>query len=59
MIRNLSTLLLPDSGQVRINGLDVIKEAGKLRNLIGLSGQYESLNVYLTGRENLLMIGQH
>lgn len=57
-IRILSTLLLPDSGQVRINGLDVIKEAGKVRSLIGLTGQYASLDEYLTGRENLLMIGR-
>lgn len=57
-IRILSTLLLPDSGLVRINGLDVIKDAGKVRGMIGLTGQYASLDEYLTGRENLLMIGR-
>lgn len=57
-IRILSTLLLPDSGQVRINDLDVIKDAGKVRSLIGMTGQYASLDEYLTGRENLLMIGR-
>jgi ABC-2 type transport system ATP-binding protein len=57
-IRILSTLLLPDSGLVRINGVDVVKDAGKVRSLIGLTGQYASLDEYLTGRENLLMIGR-
>ncbi|MGH9953809.1 MAG: ATP-binding cassette domain-containing protein [Nitrososphaeraceae archaeon] len=58
IIRILSTLFLPDSGQVRINGYDVVKEAGKVRSMIGLTGQYASLDEYLTGRENLLMIGR-
>jgi ABC-type multidrug transport system ATPase subunit len=57
-IRILSTLLLPDSGRVLINGIDVVKDAGKVRSLIGLTGQYASLDEYLTGRENLLMIGR-
>ena len=57
-IRILSTLLLPDGGQVRINDIDVIKDAGKVRSMIGLTGQYASLDEYLTGRENLLMIGR-
>jgi ABC-2 type transport system ATP-binding protein len=57
-IRILSTLLLPDSGHVRINGLDVVKDAGKVRSMIGLTGQYASLDENLTGRENLLMIGR-
>jgi ABC-2 type transport system ATP-binding protein len=57
-IRILSTLLLPDSGSVRINDLDVIKDASKVRSMIGLTGQYASLDENLTGRENLLMIGR-
>jgi ABC-2 type transport system ATP-binding protein len=55
-IRILSTLLLPDSGQVLINGIDVVKNANKVRSLIGLTGQYAALDEYLTGRENLHMI---
>ena len=54
----LSTLLLPDSGQALINGFDVVKEADKVRRLIGLTGQYAALDEYLTGRENLHMIGR-
>ena len=57
-IRILSTLLLPDSGQALINGFDVVKEANKVRSLIGLTGQYAALDEYLTGKENLHMIGR-
>ena len=57
-IRILSTLLLPDSGQALINGLDVVKEPYKVRSLIGLTGQYAALDEYLTGKENLHMIGR-
>ena len=57
-IRILSTLLLPDSGQALINGFDVVKEADKVRSLIGLTGQYAALDEYLTGKENLHMIGR-
>ena len=54
----LSTLLLPDSGKALINGFDVVKESDKVRSLIGLTGQYAALDEYLTGRENLHMIGR-
>lgn len=57
-IRILSTLLLPDSGQALINGIDVVKNSNKVRSLIGLTGQYAALDEYLTGRENLHMIGR-
>src|ERR687895_1005881 len=57
-IRILSTLLLPDSGQALINGIDVVKNSNKVRSLIGLTGQYAALDEYLTGRENLRMIGR-
>src|ERR671915_288595 len=57
-IRILSTLLLPDSGQALINGIDVVKNSNKVRNLIGLTGQYAALDEYLTGKENLHMIGR-
>lgn len=57
-IRILCTLLLPDSGQVVINGYNVVKEADKVRRFIGLTGQYAALDEYLTGKENLEMIGR-
>jgi ABC-2 type transport system ATP-binding protein len=54
----LGTLLLPDNGKALINGLDVVKEADRVRSLIGLTGQYAALDEYLTGTENLHMIGR-
>ena len=54
----LSTLLLPDSGTIKINNFDVVKEVDKVRSVIGLTGQYAALDEYLTGRENLQMIGR-
>jgi ABC-2 type transport system ATP-binding protein len=57
-IRILSTLLLPDDGQALINGFDVVKEANKVRGVIGLTGQNAALDEYLTGEENLRMIGR-
>jgi ABC-2 type transport system ATP-binding protein len=57
-IHILSTLLLPDSGHALINGFDVVREAEKVRSSIGLTGQYAALDEYLTGEENLRMIGR-
>lgn len=57
-VRILSTLLLPDSGQATINGFDVVKQADKVHGLIGLTGQYAAVDEYLTGEENLHMIGR-
>jgi ABC-2 type transport system ATP-binding protein len=54
----LSTLLLPDSGIVKINNFDVVSQVNKVRSLIGLTGQYAALDEYLTARENLQMIGR-
>ena len=57
-IRILSTLLLPDGGQALIHSFDVVREANKVRSLIGLTGQYAAVDEYLTGEENLHMIGR-
>lgn len=57
-IRMLSTLLLPDKGTARIAGFDVISEADEVKSNIGLTGQYAAVDEYLTGEENLLMIGR-
>lgn len=57
-INILSTLLLPDKGTARISGFDVVNEVDKVRSLIGLTGQYAALDEYLTGKENLQMIGR-
>lgn len=57
-IKILSTLLLPDGGEALINGKDVVKEDGEARAQIGLTGQYAAVDEYLTGEENLYMIGR-
>ena len=57
LIRILTTLLAPDSGQVRVAGLDVGRDATAIRSLIGLAGQYASVDELLTGRENLELVG--
>jgi daunorubicin resistance ABC transporter ATP-binding subunit len=57
-VRILTTLLVPDAGTARVLGRDVVHEAGQVRRLVGLSGQYAALDAYLTGRENLRMIGR-
>jgi len=57
-VRALATLLRPDSGRARICGYDVVKDAVQVRRMIGLTGQYASVDEELTGAENLVMIGR-
>ncbi len=58
LVRVLTTLLKPDSGTARVLGLDVVKDAGRLREQIGLAGQYAAVDENLTGLENLTMVGR-
>jgi ABC-2 type transport system ATP-binding protein len=57
-IRILSTLLEADGGTAKINGYDVVEHAGEVRESIGLTGQFAAVDEYLTGEENLRMIGR-
>ena len=57
-VRVLATLLKPDGGRARVLGHDVLAQAPAVRRTIGLTGQYAALDEYLTGRSNLIMIGQ-
>jgi ABC-2 type transport system ATP-binding protein len=57
-VRILTTLLRPTSGQARVAGFDVLREAQEVRRKIGLSGQYAAIDENLTGRENLWMFGR-
>ena len=57
-VRVLSTLLRPDQGTARVAGHDVVTGAAQVRRHIGLTGQYAALDESLTGRANLVMIGQ-
>ena len=56
-VRILSTLLTPDAGSARINGFDVVRDAERVRQSIGLTGQYASVDEDLTGRQNLVLFG--
>ena len=57
-VRILATLLRPDSGTAQVAGIDVLKDPREVRRHIGLSGQYAAVDEYLTGFENLDMIGR-
>ncbi|WP_314246003.1 ATP-binding cassette domain-containing protein [Streptomyces kutzneri] len=57
-VRIFATLLRPDEGRAEVGGYDVVREAGRVRSLIGLTGQYAAVDENMTGTENLLMIGR-
>ena len=57
-VKILSTLLKANSGSVIIEGHDVQKNPDKVRSVIGLTGQSAAIDELLTGRENLVMMGQ-
>jgi len=57
-IRILTTTLRPDAGSATILGRDVVRAASEVRQRIGLAGQYAAVDVNLTGRENLRLIGR-
>jgi ABC-2 type transport system ATP-binding protein len=57
-VRVLTTLLRPDSGTCTVAGIDVLKHPNEVRRHIGLSGQFAAVDEYLTGRENLEMVGR-
>jgi ABC-2 type transport system ATP-binding protein len=54
----LTTLLIPDAGSATVAGADVLTQPGKVRQMVGLSGQYAAVDEHLTGFENLDMIGR-
>jgi ABC-2 type transport system ATP-binding protein len=57
-VRILSTITAPDAGRAAILGHDVVREPDRVRGIIGLAGQYATVDENLTGRENLRMIGR-
>ena len=57
-VRVLTTLLIPDAGRASVAGIDVLREPQKVRERIGVSGQYAAVDENLTGYENLEMIGR-
>src|SRR4051794_29171651 len=57
-VRILATLIQADAGRARVNGHDVAREPARVREQIGLTGQYASVDELLTGEQNLVMIDQ-
>src|SRR5215204_3352133 len=57
-VRILTTLLRPDAGHAEVAGFDVVRQAEQVRPRIGLAGQYAAVDEYLTGWENLEMVGR-
>jgi ABC-2 type transport system ATP-binding protein len=57
-VRVLTTLLQPDAGRAEVAGVDVVADPAEVRRRIGLSGQYAAVDEYLSGYENLDMIGR-
>jgi len=58
IVRILSTLLKPDDGTASVDGFDVLSEPARVRESISLTGQFAAVDEILTGRENLVMIGE-
>lgn len=58
VVRILATLLAPDSGNASVGGIDVIRHPEKVREIIGLSGQYAAVDETLNGWDNLVMFGR-
>jgi oleandomycin transport system ATP-binding protein len=57
-VRVLATLLRPDAGHAKVGGYDVVRQADRVRGLIGLTGQYAAVDEDLTGFENLVLIAR-
>jgi ABC-2 type transport system ATP-binding protein len=57
-VRVLSTILSPDAGAASILGHDVVEEPDAVRRIVGLAGQYATVDENLTGRENLRMVSR-
>ena len=58
IVSMLATLVSPDAGQATVLGYDVAQQAHQVRQVIGLTGQYASLDETLTGTENLVLMGR-
>lgn len=57
-VKVLTTLTRPTSGEVTIDGLDVVRHGHEVRNRIGVSGQNATIDEELTARENLMLVGR-
>jgi ABC-2 type transport system ATP-binding protein len=57
-VRILTTLALPDSGRASVAGIDVVRHPGEVRRHIGVAAQDATLDPLLTGRQNLVLVGE-
>jgi daunorubicin resistance ABC transporter ATP-binding subunit len=57
-VHAVATLVRPDSGEIRVAGVDVCAEPERVREIIGLAGQFASVEPAMTGRENLHMVAR-
>ncbi|MEV4129721.1 ATP-binding cassette domain-containing protein [Nocardia sp. NPDC049707] len=56
-VQILTTLLRPDAGDIRVDGHDLVTEPDAVRTAIGVTGQFSAVDELLTGRENLVLMG--
>ena len=56
-VRAVATLLRPDAGTLQVDGIDALRKPAKVRQVIGLAGQFAAVEEAMTGRENLEMVG--
>jgi ABC-2 type transport system ATP-binding protein len=57
-VRAVATLLRPDAGTLHVDGIDALRNSAKVRQVIGLAGQFAAVEEAMTGRENLEMVGR-
>jgi ABC-type multidrug transport system ATPase subunit len=57
-VRTVATLLRPDAGTLHVDGIDALRKPAKVRQVIGLAGQFAAVEEAMTGRENLEMVGR-
>jgi oleandomycin transport system ATP-binding protein len=58
LVRILTTLLTPDAGRAFVLGRDVVAQPQRVRELIGLTGQYAAVDDLISARENLYLVGR-
>lgn len=57
-VKMMTTLLKPDKGEIKIDGLDVLTQIGEVQSEFSLTGQFAAVDEVLTGRENLVLIAK-
>jgi ABC-2 type transport system ATP-binding protein len=57
-VRAVATLLRPDAGTLHVDGIDVLHKPARVRQVVGLAGQFAAVEEAMTGRENLEMVGR-